>query len=73
MSNVISDLLPQPDPAPATGDVWLEIITLMPDNDVLKPYCVERRQQGIDRYGAPLQRGNGRDHLLSTLCRKRST
>lgn len=67
MSNVISDLQPQPDPAPATGDVWLEIITLMPDDDVLKPYCVERRQQGIDRYGTPLQRGNGRDHLLDAL------
>lgn len=60
-------LQPQPDPTPSTGDVWLEIINDLEDNDILKPYCIERRQQGIDRYGTPLQRDNGRDHLLDAL------
>jgi len=58
-------LLPdQPPPTPGTGDVWRELIdatgTMHPR---LVPMMEERRQLGIDRYGMPLQRDNGRDHL----------
>lgn len=67
MSSTRDALLPQPAPTTATGDVWLEIIKLMPDDDPLKPYCIERRQQGIDRYGVPLQRDNGRSHTLDAF------
>lgn len=67
MSSIVNALQPQPDPTPSTGDVWLEIINDLEDNDILKPYCIERRQQGIDRYGTPLQRDNGRDHLIDAL------
>lgn len=62
-----SPLLPQPDPVRAEGDVWAEIIADLAPDDVLRPLCIERRQQGIDRYGTPLQRGNGRDHLADAL------
>jgi hypothetical protein len=62
-----SPLLPQPDPVRAEGDVWAEIISNLAPDDVLRPLCVERRQQGIDRYGTPLQRGNGRDHVADAL------
>lgn len=67
MSAISNELEPQPDPIPATGDVWHEIIGCLSYDDPIKPYCIERRQQGIERYGVPLQRGNGRDHLLDAL------
>lgn len=44
----------QPDPTPATGDVWALVIADM----------AERRRVGIARYGTPLQPGNGRDALV---------
>lgn len=43
----------QPPPEESEGDVWAEIIEDM----------TERRQVGIDRYGTPLQRFNGRDAM----------
>lgn len=58
---------PQPAPVPAEGDVWAEIIAELPEGHVLRPLAIERRQQGIDRYGVPLQRDNGRDHLMDAL------
>ena len=58
-------LLPdQPPPTPGTGDVWRELIDAAGDaHPDLVPLMEERRQLGIDRYGQPLQRGDGRDHL----------
>lgn len=58
-------LLPQPAPTPATGDVWADVIaivrpTRLPD-DPLVADMEARRQQGIERYGTPLQVDNGRD------------
>lgn len=44
----------QPGPQPASGDVWLEVIEDMN----------RRRQMGIDKYGTPLQAGNGRNSLV---------
>ena len=50
----------QPPPTPSTGDVWAELLSATPLPPTLRAMCVERRQVGIDRYGTPLQRGNGR-------------
>lgn len=58
---------PQPAPVPAQGDVWAEIIAELPKGHVLRPLAIARRQQGIERYGVPLQRDNGRDHLMDAL------
>lgn len=44
----------QPDPQPGRGDVWLLVLQDM----------TERREHGIERYGTPLQTGNGRDMLV---------
>lgn len=58
----------QPQPTPATGDVWAELIayvkTLRPADAPLVAAMEERRRLGIERYGVPLQRDNGRDHLI---------
>jgi len=56
----------QPAPVGGTGDVWSEIITASPSAELLQLY-MERRQQGIDTYGTPLQRDNGRDHLADAV------
>lgn len=65
----MSILDPQPDPVNSDlSDVWQEIIDELPEHLLfLKPYCVERRQQGIERYGVPLSRSNGRDHLVDAV------
>ena len=53
-------LAPQDAPAPATGDVWAELIQRhLPES--LLSFAEERRRQGIERYGTPLQAFNGRD------------
>lgn len=53
-------LAPQDAPAPATGDVWAELIRRhLPES--LLSFAEERRRQGIERYGTPLQAFNGRD------------
>jgi hypothetical protein len=59
-------LTPEPDPAPADGDVWAEIIARTSDPR-LRALYVERRAQGIARYGVPLQRSNGRSHIVDAL------
>jgi hypothetical protein len=51
----------QPNPTPATGDTWQEIIDSLPDG-ALRNAAIARRQLGIERYGTPLQRNNGRDN-----------
>lgn len=63
-------VLPQPPPKSADGDVWAEIIDALRSkdpSDPLLPYAVARRQQGIDKYGTPLQRENGRSHIVDAL------
>lgn len=59
-------LAEQPPPVWAEGDVWSEIIARTQHPGVRALYR-ERRQQGIARYGTPLQRGNGRDFLSDAL------
>ena len=59
-------LAPEPDPAPADDDVWAEIIARTSDPR-LRALYVERRAQGIARYGVPLQRVNGRNHAVDAL------
>ncbi len=44
----------QPPPKPSSGDLWLLVIEDMK----------HRRRVGIERYGTPLQPGNGRDALV---------
>lgn len=52
-------------PVPGEGDVWAEVIADGERRQSIPPRVLdlmrERRQVGIDRYGVPLQRGNGRD------------
>ncbi len=54
----------QPAPVPCEGDVWTDIIA---EAETAAPDSVEdfraRRAVGVARYGVPLQRNNGRDHL----------
>ena len=54
---------PQPLPLDASGDVWAEIIATLPEGPA-RQAAEARRQMGIDKYGTPLQRGNGRDHAV---------
>lgn len=56
----------EPPPIPASGDVWRELIDECND-DTLRELFVLRRQMGIDKYGTPLQRGNGRNHRQDLL------
>ena len=56
----------QPAPLPGTGDVWQEVIDGEP-LAVLRKLYEARRALGVARYGTPLQRGNGRDHLRDAL------
>jgi len=52
-------------PVPGEGDVWAEVIAELEQQGRTPARVLllmrERRQVGIDRYGVPLQRGNGRD------------
>lgn len=57
----------QPDPVRGTGDVWAAIIEQTTDERLLALYRA-RREQGIERYGVPLQADNGRDHLADALA-----
>lgn len=62
----MSLLTEQPDPRHADGDVWAEIIATTEDEQLRSLY-VERRVQGLARYGVPLQRDNGRDHYADAV------
>lgn len=57
---------PEPDPRPGAGDVWADVIASTGDARLRALYS-ERREQGIARYGTPLQRDNGRDHLVDAV------
>lgn len=61
------EVRPQPSPAPATGDVWLDLVDAVEVPDRLRLLMLARRRQGIERYGVPLQRDNGRDHAADAL------
>lgn len=54
---------PEPPPASGVGDVWSEVIALLPQG-ALRDACSARRQMGIDKYGQTLQRGDGRNHAV---------
>lgn len=58
-------------PVPGEGDVWAEVIADGERKQSIPPRVLdlmrERRQVGIDRYGVPLQRGNGRDGMRDLL------
>lgn len=62
----MSSLPDQPPPTPAEGDLWADLIETVGGTDLtpLVPLMQERRALGIERYGTPLQRDNGRDHLV---------
>ena len=62
----MSLLAEQPVPIHADGDVWAEIIAETTEPRLLALYT-ERRAQGIERYGVPLQRDNGRDHSADAV------
>lgn len=50
----------QPAPVNGHGDVWLELLDALPGHP-LEAAMRDRRQLGIERYGVPLGRGDGRD------------
>ena len=71
-------LAPQPPPTPGQGDVWLDIVYAIWNLDratglrlaFLRPLAgqmQDRRDQGIARYGVPLQYDNGRDPWIDAL------
>ena len=51
---VMDPTLEQPKPHPSKGDVWAQVMEDM----------FNRRLQGIERHGGPLQPHNGRDALI---------
>ena len=65
---------PEPPPRVGTGDVWIEVITavgrvsrLLPTLDGLREDMWSRWRFGLAKYGTPLQRDNGRDHMADAL------
>lgn len=62
----LAALQPEPPPTPGTGDLWLDVIQRTTD-PVLRELYVARRAQGLARYGVPLQRDNGRNHLCDAV------
>jgi hypothetical protein len=62
----LAALQPEPAPTPGTGDLWLDVIARTAD-PTLRALYETRRRQGLERYGVPLQRDNGRDHLVDAL------
>lgn len=59
-------LTSQPAPTPATGDLWAELIATEPPGPI-RDLMAARREQGIAKYGMPLQRGNGRDFVADAV------
>lgn len=59
-----------PPPSGGTGDVWQELIATAECagfGQRLLDAMAARRTLGIERYGQPLRRGDGRDHRLDLL------
>lgn len=59
-------LAPQPDPTNTEGDVWQELIDITAEGPI-RNLMIERRAQGIAKYGRPLGRDNGRDHVADAI------
>lgn len=53
----------QPDPEGGEGDCWLDLIDAAGEQHPFRERMLERRQVGIERYGQPLRRGDGRDEI----------
>lgn len=73
-------LQPQPAPETASGDLWRGYIDelkeamasagVVPGDSRMDRYyqlMEDRREQGIQKYGTPLQVGNGRDFLADAI------
>jgi hypothetical protein len=54
-------LVPQPLPAPGTGDVWLDVLADTRCSDALRALMEERRAFGIAKHGTPVQVDNARN------------
>ena len=54
-------MIEQPNPKPAHGDLWADLLRATPMPRDLRILCRERRALGVRRYGAPLHLDNGRD------------
>lgn len=54
-------MIEQPNPKPAHGDLWADLLRATPMPRELRILCRERRALGVHRYGTPLQLDNGRD------------
>ena len=60
-----AEIQQQPDPVPAAGDIWADILLDARHGRTVTPELLglmsARRQQGVARYGTPLQIANLRD------------
>lgn len=59
-------LNPQPPPTNDDGDLWADLIAAEEDAN-LKALFIERREQGIAKYGRPLGSNNGRDFRADAI------
>lgn len=61
----------QPAPVPAAGDIWADVLLDARHNRTVTPELLglmaARRQQGIARYGVPVQIGNQRDARFDAI------
>ena len=66
-----AEIQQQPDPVPATGDVWADILLDARNSRTVTPELLglmsARRRQGIARYGVPVQIGNQRDARFDAI------
>lgn len=62
----VTILTPQPPPTNEAGDLWADIIA-REDDPTLRALFVARREQGIAKYGRPLEVGNGRDFRADAI------
>lgn len=61
-----TDLLTVQPPPTGDGDVWSEVLADEPPGP-LRDLMAARREQGIAKYGRPLGRTNGRDHIADAM------